>query len=139
MHVVEGNSQAYPEGMDVRIKRVYAAPDGADGTRVLVDRLWPRGMKKADADIDFWAKDAAPSAELRKIWHADPDAHDPSHFEAFAESYRSELEAGAASEAVDHLVEMARETSRLTLLYAVRDELMNHAGVLRDEVLRRAK
>lgn len=132
------SNEAYPEDMDVRIKRIYEDPEQADGHRVLIDRLWPRGVKKVDADIDLWLKDAAPSPELRKTWHADPSAHEPSHYAAFAEAYREELSQGVASEALDRLVLMARESERLTLLYGARDEHSNHALVLRDAVLERA-
>lgn len=124
--------------MDVQIKRVYAAASQEDGFRVLIDRLWPRGVKKVDADIDLWLKDAAPSPELRKTWHADPASHEAAHFTAFAESYREELAAGVAGEAVDRLVTLARDSKRLTLLYGAHDEQINHAVVLRDAVLQRA-
>lgn len=124
--------------MDVQIKRIYETPEQTDGQRVLIDRLWPRGVKKIDADIDLWLKDAAPSPELRKTWHADPSAHEPSHYAAFAEAYLEELSEGVASEALDLLVSMAREPERLTLLYGARNEQSNHAMVLRDAVLDRA-
>lgn len=125
--------------MDVRIKRVYEPADEADGTRALVDRLWPRGLAKAEAHLDLWAKAAAPSAELRREWHADPQAHSPERFAAFAEDYRAELASGDASRAVDELVELARGPKRLTLLYGARDERMNHALVLREVVLERLR
>ncbi|MCA0379097.1 MAG: DUF488 family protein [Actinobacteria bacterium] len=125
--------------MDVKIKRIYEPAEAADGVRVLVDRLWPRGVKKADAAIDLWAKEVTPSAELRKAWHADPEGHEPSHFAAFAESYREELASPAASAAVDHLISLAKQSPRVTLLYGARNEQSNHAMVLRDEVLRRAR
>lgn len=124
--------------MDVRIKRIYAVAEPSDGVRVLIDRLWPRGVKKADAAIDLWAKNAAPSAALRTAWHADIKGHEAAHFAVFVESYLAELASGDASEAVDQLVELARTSRRLTLLYGARDEHSNHAMVLRDEVLRRA-
>lgn len=124
--------------MDVKIKRIYATAEPSDGMRVLVDRLWPRGIKKADAAIDLWAKNAAPSAGLRAAWHADIRGHEAAHFAAFAEGYLAELASGEASDAVDHLVELARLSPRVTLLYGARDEHTNHAMVLRDEVLRRA-
>ncbi len=125
--------------MEVKIKRIYATPEPSDGVRVLVDRLWPRGIKKADAAIDLWAKNAAPSSELRTAWHADKKGHEASHFAEFAQSYRDELASGEASEAVDHLVELAKHSPRVTLLYGARDEHTNHAMVLCDEVLRRAE
>lgn len=122
--------------MSVTIKRIYSVPDTGDGTRVLVDRLWPRGLKKADARIDLWLKSAAPSVELRRAWHSDPQGHQPERFEAFARSYLDELGHGEASFAVDRLVELAA-AGQLTLLYGARNEHSNHAMVLRDEVLRR--
>ena len=129
---------AYAEGMDVSIKRIYAAATPDDGVRVLVDRLWPRGVKKADAAIDLWAKNVAPSAALRTAWHADIRGDEAAHFAAFADDYRAELASGEANESVDHLVELAMTSPRVTLLYGARNEHMNHAIVLRDEVLRRA-
>lgn len=120
----------------VNIKRIYAAPEQEDGVRVLVDRLWPRGLKKSDAQIDLWLKSAAPSAQLRRTWHSDPEGHEPERFAAFARSYLDELGHGEASGAVDRLVEFAA-AGQLTLLYGARDEHSNHAMVLCDEVRRR--
>ncbi|MCB1274258.1 MAG: DUF488 family protein [Leucobacter sp.] len=121
--------------MEIRIKRVYEPAEAADGTRVLVDRLWPRGVSKAAARLDRWEKEVAPSAELRTSWHADPEAHDPAHFRAFARAYRAELEAGPAHEALVDLAGLARDSSTLTLLYAVKDERLSHAPILRDALL----
>ncbi|HEY5053187.1 MAG TPA: DUF488 domain-containing protein [Solirubrobacterales bacterium] len=106
------------------IKRIYAAPEGADGLRVLVDRLWPRGVSKEAAALDLWMKEIAPTPELR-TWFG----HEPERFEEFSDRYRAELE---ASPALDRLLEMARESESLTLLYAARDPDCNHAAVLRD-------
>ncbi len=125
--------------MDVRTKRVYEPAAPEDGTRVLIDRLWPRGVKKEDARLDLWLKDAAPSSELRKSWHADARGHEPARFAAFAESYREELSHPPASAALDRLVGLAEEAVRLTLLYGAKDESVNHANVLRDAVLARAR
>ena len=75
--------------MDIRIKRAYEEPSEDDGTRILVDRLWPRGISKQNARIDFWPKQVAPSNELRK-WYG----HDPERWEEFKERYFAELEAG---------------------------------------------
>lgn len=124
--------------MEIVIKRIYAGAEAADGVRVLIDRLWPRGVRKDAAEIDCWLKAAAPSPELRARWHRDPAGHEPDHFAAFAAEYRAELAGGVASEAVDQLVNLARESNRLTLLYASRDETSNHAMVLREVVLQRA-
>lgn len=109
---------------DVRLKRVYdaAAPD--DGLRVLVDRLWPRGLRKTDMKMDLWLKDVAPSPNLRQ-WFG----HDPAHWDEFRLRYRQELSSGNAE--IARLVEFARK-GRVTLLYAAHDPLHNHALVLRD-------
>lgn len=124
--------------MEVVIKRIYSKPEASDGARVLIDRLWPRGVKKDVAEIDLWLKAAAPSPELRTRWHADPAGHEPEQFAAFAAAYREELANGEAQDAVDQLVQLARDSMRLTLLYASRNETSNHAMVLRDAVLQRA-
>ena len=121
------------------LKRVYEPADPADGVRVLVDRLWPRGLTKTRAEVDVWAKDAAPSPELRKIWHADPDAHSPARFAVFSADYRRELAVSPASEALDELAELAREHRRVTLLYGAKDEQSNHAVVLRAALLDRLR
>ncbi len=113
--------------MDLRLKRVYEAPAPDDGWRVLVDALWPRGVSRATAALDEWAKDLAPSAPLRR-WFA----HDPARFAEFRARYRSELAAHDA--AVERLRERAVE-GPLTLVYAARDQLHNNAHVLA-EVLR---
>ncbi|WP_449283761.1 DUF488 domain-containing protein [Leucobacter sp.] len=123
--------------MDVRIKRVYEPAEPGDGFRVLVDRLWPRGVSKERAELDLWDKDVAPSPELRKAWHAEPDGHDPEHFAAFAADYRRELAQGDTAEALGRLAGLAREHSPLTLLYGARDHEANHAVVLREALLER--
>ena len=111
----------------VRLKRVYepAAPD--DGVRVLVDRLWPRGLRKADAAIGRWMKNIAPSTELRQ-WFG----HDPGRWPAFHRRYTQELLQQVA--AVDELRELARG-GRVTLVFAAHDEAHNDAVVLRDALL----
>lgn len=108
--------------MTIRTKRVYDAVSADDGTRVLVDRIWPRGMRKADAAIDHWLKEVAPSTSLRK-WFG----HDPTRFEEFAGAYRDELD--ARPEAVGPLVELARGGD-VTLVHGARDREHNHARVL---------
>lgn len=105
----------------VRLKRVYEPAGPDDGRRVLVDRLWPRGLPKTAAAADEWLRDVAPSPELRR-WFG----HDPERFGAFAERYRAEL---AGSPALAALLDAARR-GPLTLLYAARDERVNHARVL---------
>lgn len=108
--------------MSIRTKRIYDAVDPEDGTRVLVDRVWPRGIRKADARIDRWCRRIAPSPELRK-WFG----HDPTRFEAFARAYRGEL--AEREEAVAELLQAAREDT-LTLVFGARDREHNHAEVL---------
>ncbi|MBI2406816.1 MAG: DUF488 family protein [Gemmatimonadetes bacterium] len=107
-----------------RIKRAYEPPDPGDGVRVLVDRLWPRGLSRAGADLDHWMKDVAPSPSLR-IWFG----HDPARFADFAARYRDEL--AHSPDALAPLLALARE-GPVTLVYAARDERHNHALVLRD-------
>ena len=112
--------------MTVAIARVYEhrATDHAQ-CRVLVDRLWPRGVSKEDADLDLWAKDVAPSASLRR-WYG----HDPGRFEEFATRYRSELEADPDDVALAHLFELSDGTE-LLLLTATRDIERSGAAVLK--------
>lgn len=107
----------------VRVKRIYEPADPEDGIRVLVDRLWPRGVRKADAALDAWAKELAPSHELRR-WYG----HDPARFEAFARAYREEL---AAHDVLAAWRERARSET-VTLLTATRDLERSHAAVLAD-------
>lgn len=116
----------------VRIKRVYEAPGAGDGHRVLVDRLWPRGMAKGAGAMDGWAKGAAPSAELRRWYHADR-----SRWAEFRERYLEELR--AAPGATDELAERVRTGGTVTLLYAARDEAQNHAMVLAEFLKSRAR
>lgn len=123
--------------MEVVIKRIYSKAEPSDGVRVLIDRLWPRGVRKDAAEIDLWLKAAAPSPELRTRWHHDPAGHEPEHFAAFAAAYRDELAEGEARDAVDQLLQLARESARLTLLYGSRNEESNHAMVLREVILQR--
>jgi uncharacterized protein YeaO (DUF488 family) len=113
----------------VQIKRIHEEPCAQDGLRVLVDRLWPRGISKQRAALDEWRADLAPSTALRK-WFA----HDPRRWPEFRQRYRAELRAHAA------LLQPLRERAtqqRVTLLYAARDPRINHALVLRS-VLRTA-
>lgn len=115
--------------MDLRRKRAYDTAEPSDGFRVLIDRLWPRGVSKERAAIDLWAKDIAPSAELRRDWHAAPD----SEFEVFADRYRAEL-AHEDAEALDGLVALLRQHPVVTLVYALHDEKHNHAVVLEEHL-----
>ncbi|MFZ1106352.1 MAG: DUF488 family protein [Hyphomicrobiaceae bacterium] len=110
----------------VRIKRAYADPSRDDGRRVLVDRLWPRGMARDRLALDDWLKEAAPSNDLRRWFN-----HDPARWLEFVARYRDELKRQPASEAVAELVRCARQ-GPLTLVYAARDETYNDAVALRD-------
>ncbi|MRG61381.1 DUF488 family protein [Agromyces sp. CFH 90414] len=116
--------------MGFAAKRVYDPAAATDGYRVLVDRLWPRGLSKERAAVDEWAKDVAPSPELRTEWHHAADREGT--FDGFAARYRAELDEGGAAEAAEALLALAGEHDRITLLYGARDERMNHATVLLD-------
>ncbi|OAP43277.1 hypothetical protein AU381_27155 [Sinorhizobium glycinis] len=107
------------------LKRVYEAPEASDGTRILVDRLWPRGIAKDKARIDLWLKDIAPSDALRKRFHGKPE-----DWEAFSAAYAAELEGEAAQEGVRELHARIAE-GPVTLLYAARDESRNNAVALK--------
>jgi len=108
----------------VRVRRVYQEPERGDGTRVLVDRIWPRGLTKAKAALDEWCKDVAPSGELRK-WYG----HGPDRFAEFARRYRLELQDPQRAEALAHLRGLA-EDRQLTLLTATRQPEISEAAVL---------
>ncbi len=110
----------------VQIRRIYDDPTPGDGTRVLVDRLWPRGVSKARARLDEWCKQVAPSTELR-TWYG----HDPQLFDAFARRYRDELTRPGRAAALSHLRELA-DHSDLTLLTATKNTGISEAAVLAD-------
>ncbi|MFA7441222.1 MAG: DUF488 domain-containing protein [Sphingomonadaceae bacterium] len=111
----------------VRLKRAYEPPAKTDGRRILVDRLWPRGVSKAQADIDDWMKELAPSTELRK-WFG----HDPGRWVEFQRRYRAEI--AGHSEKLAELRRLA-EQGPITLVYGAKDEEHNDALVLRDVLL----
>lgn len=112
--------------MSIQIKRIYEAPAETDGKRILVDRLWPRGVSRERAALDAWDKDVAPSPELR-IWFG----HAPERMEEFAVCYRHELATDPArQQAVQALLKLAK-AGPITLLYAAKDPKVNHALVLR--------
>ena len=119
----------FADGPPVRIKRIYEPPGEADGRRVLVDRLWPRGLSREKASLDLWLKEVAPSHELRR-WYK----HETARWPEFQKRYRAEL--ADRSVEVEQLVSMAREGG-LTLLFSARDEQRNQAAVLRDLVIER--
>ncbi|PKV09542.1 DUF488 domain-containing protein [Bifidobacterium asteroides] len=110
----------------VDIKRVYEQAAYEDGIRILVDRLWPRGVSKERAALSGWLKDVAPSPDLRRWWH-----HDPDRFEDFARRYRTELDDNPA---LGDLLSIVREHDRTTLVYAAKDPAVNHALILRDYI-----
>jgi uncharacterized protein YeaO (DUF488 family) len=112
--------------MTVRIKRVYNPRSSQDGVRVLVDRLWPRGLTKEEAALDVWMKDIAPSNDLRKWYHAHPV-----QWLKFREKYLGELTTDRAQSALQQLHELEQKKGGVTLLYASRDVGQNHALLLK--------
>jgi uncharacterized protein YeaO (DUF488 family) len=113
--------------MAVSVKRIYEEPSKADGTRVLVDRLWPRGISKERATLDAWLRELAPSDELRQWFHATPNG-----WVQFRKKYLKELARAEAAPALDELYKLAGKRKRLTLLYASKNEEQNNATVLKD-------
>lgn len=111
---------------DVQVRRVYDEAEDQDGIRVLVDRIWPRGVTKARAALDEWCKDVAPSTELR-TWYA----HDRARFPEFTRRYRAELDEAERAAALHHLRELA-SGHRLTLLTATKEPDISEAAVLAD-------
>ena len=109
---------------DVRVRRVYEEPEDQDGVRVLVDRIWPRGMTKAKAALDEWRKDVAPSTELRK-WYG----HDPAKFTEFTQRYLAELKQVERGKALQHLRDLAAD-HHLTLLTGTKEPDISEAAVL---------
>jgi uncharacterized protein YeaO (DUF488 family) len=113
--------------MTIVVKRVYEAPSPADGVRILVDRLWPRGLPKEQGAVKIWLRDLAPSKELRVWFHANPEA-----WPLFRKRYLKELVRPAASAAVEKLHGLAEAKETVTLLYASRNEEHNNAIVLKE-------
>jgi uncharacterized protein YeaO (DUF488 family) len=109
--------------MAIGLKRVYEAPAAEDGYRVLVERLWPRGLSKARARVDLWLKEVAPSPELRK-WYS----HDPQKWAEFQARYRAELRTNPA---LGRLQQLLRAQAQVTFVYAASDEQRNSARVLK--------
>src|SRR6266404_8238940 len=108
--------------MAIAVKRVYDPASSSDGVRVLVDRLWPRGLTKEDAALKFWLREAAPSDELRQWFHANPEG-----WRMFRKRYLKELVSEEGSAAVEKLHHLAESKPQVTLLYASRDEEHNNA------------
>ncbi|WP_405859505.1 DUF488 family protein [Streptomyces sp. NBC_00090] len=117
---------------DVRVRRIYETPSPDDGVRVLVDRLWPRGLAKTDAHIDEWPKALTPSTELRR-WYHGPEGG----YEEFRRRYEAELAAPEAAAALERLRELATRKT-VTLLTAAKDPSVSHTSVLERELARRA-
>ena len=113
--------------MPVAVKRVYEPPSLKDGERILVDRLWPRGLTKTRAALDEWLRDLAPSDELRRWYHARPG-----EWPNFRKRYLKELSHAEAQEALRRLYLLSRRRKRLTLLFASKDETRNNAIVLKE-------
>jgi uncharacterized protein YeaO (DUF488 family) len=113
--------------MNVAIKRVYEPATRSDGARVLVDRLWPRGLTKEKAAVEEWLRDLAPSNELRRWYHARPE-----EWQAFRRKYLKELSESQREEGLRRLYELAHKKKRLTLLFASKNEVLNNALVLKE-------
>lgn len=114
--------------MGVAIKRAYKQIDQTDGKRILIDRIWPRGIAKQALAIDLWLKDVAPSTELRKWFN-----HDPEKFQRFMEQYQIELsEDQEKKEALQRLQTLKKDYDQITLIYGAKNETCNHAIVLKE-------
>jgi uncharacterized protein YeaO (DUF488 family) len=116
----------------IKVKRIYEPPQSSDGFRILVDRVWPRGVSKERAKIAVWLKEIGPSTELRK-WFG----HDPKRWAEFRKRYRQELR--VKSELIAHIKRLEKEHRMVTLVFSARDEEHNQAVVLRDFLERRAR
>lgn len=114
-------------GATIAVKRVYEEPSDSDGTRVLVDRLWPRGLTKDQAGVDLWLRDLAPSSDLRKWFHV----HSQERAE-FRKRYVGELKLPSAAKALEQLHELLHTRSRVTLLFASKHAEYNNATVLQE-------
>ena len=112
----------------LQIKRIYEPPEKNDGFRILVDRLWPRGVKKEDAKVDVWMKEAGPTTALRKWFN-----HEPEKWQEFSRRYKAELKhLETVSELVKELIEAVKKNKKVTLLYGAKDENHNQALVLQE-------
>lgn len=116
--------------IEIKLKRAYDEFEESDGYRILIDRLWPRGIKKENLKLDLWDKDIAPSTDLRKWFHADPDVN----WAEFVVRYIAEL---AETNALSDLAANIRDKKTVTLLYGAKDTVHNQAIVLRDELKKR--
>ncbi|WP_221567422.1 DUF488 domain-containing protein [Alkalihalobacillus sp. TS-13] len=110
----------------IQLKRIYESKSENDGKRILVDRIWPRGVSKEEAALDEWLKEVAPSPELRK-WFG----HDPDRFKEFKERYESELDNDEEKQKAAEKIRSFIKDGKVTLLYAAKDQKHNHAVVLK--------
>ena len=113
----------------IKIKRIYDEPAETDGMRILVDRLWPRGISKEEAKLDHWLKEIGPTNELRKSFH-----HDELSFTAFKEKYLQELTSGKQKEALEELKRIYNSEEKVTLLFAAKNEENNQARILKEMI-----
>lgn len=113
--------------MEIRIKRAYEDAARSDGPRILVDRIWPRGVAKEDAELEAWLKGLSPSSELRKWFD-----HDPEKWEEFRQRYLKELKNAEAADDLKKLQSIVKEHKRITLVFAAKDTEHNNAVALRD-------
>jgi uncharacterized protein YeaO (DUF488 family) len=123
--------------LTIRIERIYDNPKGNKGKnsfRILVDRLWPRGLGKKDTRIDLWQKDIAPGNTLRKWFR-----HDEKKWDEFKRKYFKELDKKSNSEMVDEIIKMAKEHSSITLLYGAKEERYNNAVALKEYLEKKTK
>ncbi len=118
----------------ILLKRAYEKPAQSDGFRVLVDRLWPRGVSKVNLHLDMWAKDVAPSTDLRK-WFG----HDPERWIEFGKRYKIELKETEPRDAIGEIVDRAKQAPTITLIYGAKDTEHNEAVILRDILKRRVR
>jgi uncharacterized protein YeaO (DUF488 family) len=119
--------------IEIKLKRAYDEPAGGDGFRILVDRLWPRGISKERLQLDVWAKDLAPSTELRK-WFG----HDPARWAEFVTRYRAALKQSGAADAIAALLVSAKRSKTITLIYGAKDREHNEAVILQRLFARKA-
>lgn len=115
--------------MSIKLKRIYEESAKNDGTRILVDRLWPRGISKEKAKLDHWLKEIGPSDDLRKDFH-----HEDLSFEKFKEKYLEEIKYGEQKDAFDELKRIVNKEKQITLLYAAKDEDKNQAVILKEKL-----
>ena len=124
----------WPSVLTIRIERIYNNPKTNNSFRILVDRLWPRGLSKDKARIDLWQKDIAPSNSLRK-WFG----HDEKKWDEFKRKYFKELDKKNDSDAVDRIIKMVKVQDSITLLYGAKEERFNNAAALKEYLEQKTK